>query len=179
MRRILCTALAAAAMLSVVQTASADWFEDMIAVMKRDYHRNNCWPEPFQQPDRVHVLVAFEAITDNGWRRENMLGDHHFKADGSGLTQAGEIRVLHILTQNPSHRRAIFVQRSLDADATAKRLDAVQQFAASTLPGAPLPEVLETTLMVEGRPAAVVDFNNVQFYQSQPAPTLPKSTGGG
>jgi hypothetical protein len=178
MRRILCTALAAAATLAVIQPASADWFENMIAVMKRDYKRNNCWPEPFMQPDRVHVLVAFEAITDNGWRRENMLGNHHFQPDSSRLTEAGEIRVLHILTQNPAHRRAIFVQKSLEADITAKRMDLVQQYAASTLPGAPLPEVLETTLVVEGRPAAVVDYTNVQFYNSQPAPTLPQASSG-
>ena len=39
-----------------------------------------------------------------------------------------------------------------------------------------MPQVEETYLVSEGRPAAVVDATNVNFMKSMPAPVLPAAT---
>ncbi|MEX0938304.1 MAG: hypothetical protein WDZ59_10635 [Pirellulales bacterium] len=178
MRRSICAALLACTVAAVASPAEADWFSDFWATMQRDYRRNNCWPDPFIQPDRAHVLVAFDAITDAGWRRQNLLGDHHFAPDSSRLTESGELKVRWILTQAPLHRRMIFVQRTLDREDTAMRVDAVQQFAVALTPDGTLPAVHDTHLVVEGRSATTVDATNVRFHESMPSPQLPAATAG-
>ena len=39
-----------------------------------------------------------------------------------------------------------------------------------------MPQVEETYLVAEGRPAAMVDATNVKFMQSMPVPALPAAT---
>jgi hypothetical protein len=77
------------------------------------------------------------------------------------------------MTQAPAERRNIFVERSLDVEANAKRIAAAREFAAKVVPDGQTPNVEETFLISEGRPAAVVDLTNVKFMQSMPAPVLP------
>jgi hypothetical protein len=115
-------------------------------------------------------------MVNNGWRRQNLLGAHHFNPDSNQLTTAGELRVQSIMTQAPVDRRNIFIERSLNVDANAARLTAVRDYATKVSTDGRTPLVEETFLISEGRPAAVVDATNIKFMQSMPAPVLPEAT---
>jgi hypothetical protein len=115
-------------------------------------------------------------MINNGWRRQNLLGPHHFKSP-TELTTAGELRVHWIMTQAPAERRTIFVERDLAPDVTEQRLTAVREYAAQVALGGQMPQVAETHLVSEGRPAAVVDATNIRFQESMPPPVLPAVVG--
>jgi hypothetical protein len=134
------------------------------------------WPWPYVCPDRVAVREPFALMVSNGWRRQNLLGAHHFNNNNDKLTTAGELRVQWIMTQAPAHRRDIFVERSIEADVTAKRLVAVREYAALVPAEAGVPQISETYLISEGRPASVVDQTNTRFQESAPPPVLPAAT---
>jgi hypothetical protein len=112
-------------------------------------------------------------MVNNGWRRQNLLGVHHFNPVTNQLTAAGELRVQWIMTQAPPERRDIFVERALDADANSQRLAAVRDYATKVTIDGRMPQVQESHLVSEGRPAAVVDAVNVNFMKAMPAPVLP------
>ena len=57
---------------------------------KRDYHRNQCWPEPFIAGDRQAVKVPFEIMADNAWQRQLLLSDYHFVDGTTELNDAGK-----------------------------------------------------------------------------------------
>jgi hypothetical protein len=147
----------------------------------RDTKRRNCWPEPFTRPDRYAVRSPFGVMVENGWRRQNLLGEHHFVAQGTELTEAGRMKVRWILTEAPAQHRTIYVQRAIKSDVTAARIDTVQQLAAELLPEGALPLVLETSIPVRGWPASRADMIGRKFDASTPDPRLPEdgSAGGG
>jgi hypothetical protein len=159
------------------RSAQADWFKEFVERCKTDWHRNNCWPEPFVYADRAHIRGPLDAMVANGWRDQNHLGTHHFSADSATLTTSGQLKIQEILSVSPPRFRTIYVQRASSRDATAARLDAVEQYASSMLPEGGLADVRESELIAEGRPAMVVDAINVRFHETQPVPQLPKSTG--
>ena len=173
MLRLSCGLLTALVTLSLVQSAQANWFHHIWHVTKRDYHRNNCWPEPFVEPDEASVRAPFETMAANGWRRQNLLGRHHFREDGVTLTESGKIKIRNILTQVPPKYRTIFVERSWDPADTAKRIDGIQQLATRFVPTGELPAVQDTHLFAEGRSAAVVDQTFTAFQETAPPPQLP------
>ena len=76
-------------------------------------------------------------MINNGWRRQNLLGQHHFNPDTNQLTTAGELRVQWIMTQAPPDRRNIFIERTLDGDVNAKRLAVVRDYATRVSIGRP------------------------------------------
>lgn len=154
------------------------WWSNFCAELEVGRQRNNCWPIPFTNPDRQHVLDTMEAQTANGWRRYNLLGDHHFSEDGSQLTEAAKLKIRWILTQEPEHRRTLFVHRGLTPQITQARIDAVQNSAVGAVPEGHLPSVVDTHLMVEGRPAADIDATNTRFRDTKPEPQLPASDPG-
>lgn len=164
--------------LSISPAAEANWFTDWWAGMQRDSAKNRDWPSPFVHPDRAAVEAPFHQIAANGWRRQNLLGAHHFTPDGAELTQAGERKVQWILTQTPPGQRTIFVERTLDPTLNARRIDAVQQLAVRSLPTGELPAVQETHIVTEGRPASTVDRTNMQFQESMPKPQLAPASFG-
>ncbi|MFV2067482.1 MAG: hypothetical protein ACC645_10915 [Pirellulales bacterium] len=174
MTRLSGAILTAVAVISSSQMAEANWFEHMYNRVTTDWHRNNCWPDPFVQPDRMHVAATLDAITASGWRQQNLLGDHHFTSDSSTLTTAGQLKVREILTQAPQQFPTARVQRGPDRDATAARMDAVEQWASGHLSEEIVANVVESDKIVEGRPAPVVDAINVRFQETQPLPQLPK-----
>ena len=49
-----------------------------------DFHRNNCWPQPFQAQDRELIRSPLIAMTAAGWRQNNTLSDHFFAHGRSG-----------------------------------------------------------------------------------------------
>ena len=158
--------------------ALAVFVDDAAHYMKRNYYENRMWPWPYQCPDRLAVREPFCIMVNNGWRRQNLIGSHYFNPQTNQLTTAGELRVQWIMTQAPPDHRSIFVERSLDPQLNAERLAVVRDYATKVSVDGRPPQVEETYLMAEGRPAAVVDATNVKFLQSMPAPVLPAAGPG-
>ena len=144
----------------------------------RDTKRRHCWPEPFLAADRHDVRAPLALMVHNGWRRQNMIGDHHFVDEAAELTQAGQLKVRWILTEAPQQHRTIYVHRAEDAETTAMRLDSVQQLAAKLAPEGPLPQVFVTDIPAEGSSASRVDAIGRRFDSATPDPTLPAAGGG-
>jgi hypothetical protein len=178
MRRTLIAATALVMAAGFVHQANAVWVDETAHYVKRGYHENVNWPWPYICPDRLAVREPFCIMVTNGWRRQNLLGPHHFNAEANKLTTAGELRVHWIMTQAPPERRAIFVERALQPETTEQRLAAAREYAAQVGLDGQLPHVAETHLVSEGRPAAVVDATNVRFQESMPPPMLPAATLG-
>ena len=176
MRRVLTAALTFVVAISAAQGARAVFVDDGAHYMKHGYRANKMWPWPYVCPDRIAVREPFCIMVSNGWRRQNLLGPHHFNPNTNQLTTAGELRVQWILTQAPPERRNIFVERTLNQEANAERLAAVRDYGIKVSTDGREPLVAETTLMSEGRPASVVDATNVKFQQAMPAPVLPAAT---
>jgi hypothetical protein len=176
MRRLSIAAAFVVAVAGVVPSASAVWVEDTAHYVKRGYHQNTAWPWPYVCPDRIAVRQPFCQMIENGWRRQNLLGTHHFNPDTNELTSSGELRVRWILTQAPPNRRNIFVERALEKDITEARLATVREFATQVTVDGMTPQVADTFLISEGRPASVVDNTFVRFQESTPPPVLPAAT---
>jgi hypothetical protein len=145
---------------------------------KEDHCRNKNWPWPYICPDRTYARAPFHVMTQNGWRRQNIMGSHHFDDQTSKLTTAGQLKVQWIMTQAPEQFRKVYIERSIDPTVTDRRMRLVQEYAVvlsqselGTVPG-----VYATNLMEEGRPATTVDAINVRFQESMPAPVLPSAT---
>jgi hypothetical protein len=147
-----------------------------VQYIRTGYHRNVDWPWPYICPDRRAVREPFCIMVNNGWRRQNLLGPHHFNADANQLTTAGELRVQWIMTQAPANHRNIFVERALDPAVTTQRLATAREYATRVTPDAQAVQVVDTHLISEGRPASVVDATNTRFQESSPPPVLPAAT---
>jgi hypothetical protein len=161
----------------LVTSAQAVWVDDGAHYVKRGYRQNQLWPWPYVCADRIAVREPFCMMINNGWRRQNLLGPHHFTANGDKLTSAGELRVRWIMTQAPAQHRTIFIERDFDPSVTAQRLATTRDYATQVTPEGQLAQIVESYLISEGRPAAVVDATNVRFYESLPPPALPASSG--
>ncbi len=166
--------------LAAVNPARADiraaW-NQFWAGVDRDFHRNNAWPRPFVEPDRMAVRSALAAQAANGWRMQTMVADHHFDDQTQQLTRAGEAKVRWILTQAPVQRRTVFVKRGSTKEDTAVRVDSIQQFAVKVLPEGELPAVEETNLEPKGWPADRINKTYVDFGKVAPLPVLPEAAG--
>ena len=177
MRYFICLAVTAA-LLATAATAQADWLHRSYYSMRRDFHRNNAWPEPFIWPDQQAVCAPFAVMVQNGWRLQNTLGPHHFREGTSELTDAGQLKVTWILTEAPAPYRTIFVERGATPQATASRIRTVQTAAARIVPDAAA-VVMETNIPARGAPADQIDATTRQWLNSVPAPRLPSTSGGG
>jgi hypothetical protein len=177
MSRSLIVAVIGFAAMAVAQRASAVCFDDTAHYVKQGYHVNEMWPWPYVCPDRMAVREPFCMMINNGWRRENLLGAHHFNPETNQLNAAGQLRIQWIMTQAPPNRRQIFVERSLDSAINSQRIDATRAYAVKVSIDNRLPQIVETSIMFEGRPATIVDATNVKFQQAMPAPVLPAAQG--
>jgi alkanesulfonate monooxygenase SsuD/methylene tetrahydromethanopterin reductase-like flavin-dependent oxidoreductase (luciferase family) len=145
----------------------------------RDWQRNNCWPEAFLPADRLATRAPFVVMVHNGWRRQNLVADHHF-AEGTGtLKESGELKIRWIMTQAPRQHRTIYVHRAATPEQTAKRMEAVQAFAAKFARNGDVPVVEETDIDMAGLPAVQVDTIDRKWLESAPAPRMPDSGGTG
>jgi len=173
MRRIILAATAITALGSFAASAHAVWVDDGAHYVKHGYKQNKMWPWPYVCADRIAVHEPFCIMVNNGWRRQNLLGAHHFMDNSTKLSTAGEMRVRWIMTQAPPERRTIFIERDLNPALTADRVAAARNYATLVTVDGTAPMIVESTLMSEGRPASVVDATNVRFLESMPAPVLP------
>lgn len=169
----------ALAFVATVVTASvtqAGWTEFWDRV-HLDWHRMNCWPEPFLHADKDLVRQPLLAMTDSGWRMENTLSDHLFDAERQTLTQAGALKVRWIVTQAPPHRRTVFVLRGATPEATLARVDAVQEVVTQLAPQGNRPEVLLTDVIPVGGSGDYFDAVDRRLKESIPPPRLPGTAG--
>jgi hypothetical protein len=112
-------------------------------------------------------------MVQNGWRLQNVMGDHHFDSDTNKLTYAGRAKVRMILQESPPQFRTLFVRRGLNTDLTAIRIDSVQSEVERVLPDGELPAVVQTDLMPPGRSADEINAINRLRTQTMPPPQLP------
>jgi hypothetical protein len=178
MSRAYAACAACLVLLAVGSPAQAEWWCDWWTALQSDCRANRDWPRPYVFPDRAAVQAPFDQMVANGWRRQNLIGTHYFSADGTQLTRAGELKVRWIMTQAPPQYRTVFVERSANPADTARRIDAVRRVAARIAAPGGLPDVRETHIVSEGRPASAVDRAHTQFHESLPVPQLPPAQLG-
>ena len=173
MIRSLCT-FAVLVAASVYSTpADAQLMHDFYRSVKRDFKRNNCWPEPFLAADRVATRAPFHVMVRNGWQRQNMIGDYHFDESGRQLNTAGELKINWVLTEAPRHHRTVYVHRAESKKETDIRIAAVRAYAQSILPEGKLLAIEETTVGMDGWSAERVSAIIRQFQEMEP-PDLEK-----
>lgn len=166
------------AMAQCTQCQSAGCYEPTICEMfKSGYVANVVWPRQFVPASRRPICQAYAAMVNNGWRRQNLLGDYHFDPDTQELTRAGELKLQWILTQAPVNRRDVYVQRGENVAETATRIATVHGYTARMSPAVGAVRVNDTHIVAEGHSAGSVDNMFIGFQTNQPPPVLPASTG--
>ena len=156
--------------------SEAGWHE-FVCRSRLDWHRNNAWPQPFVQMDRLSACSPFVTMRQNGLCSDFTLGQHHFDQDSQTLTEAGRLKVWEILRRQPEGFNQLFVQRGFDEETSAIRLDSVQQTLARMIPSGPLPEVRFTEFVPRGMPASLIDAIGRKAEATTPDPRLPEFTG--
>jgi hypothetical protein len=141
---------------------------------KRDYHRNNCWPEPFVADDRAAVNIPFQIQADNAWVMQNLLSDYHFVEGTSQLNSAGQYRVNWIVSRAPMQRKVAFIQRGSNDAVTTDRLIAVQNAIASLHPRGMVP-VYESSMSPSDWAGSAADATLRAAEKTIPDPHLPKA----
>ncbi|OHB72071.1 MAG: hypothetical protein A2V70_20890 [Planctomycetes bacterium RBG_13_63_9] len=158
--------------LAMAAPAEANWIAEFAHSIVRDTKRRCCWPKPFNRSDVDSVQAPFALMVANGWRSQNMLAEHHFAAGSGELTEAGRLKVRWIVAEAPQQHRIIYVHRADSFEATAARVDHVQQLAARLVPEGPLPPVIETGAIEPRWSAAEVDIVDRKFLDTIPDPRL-------
>ncbi len=152
------------------------WFHTFKDSVVTDFKRNNCWPEPFEGPDRAAVRAPFNIMVNNGWQLQNTVSEHHFDETTGKLTIAGQNKVFWILNHAPKSHRTVYVQMSRDPAVTAHRLETVNSLAQTyAAPGA-IARVEPTMNEPPGWTAERVGLVNTAFEASAPEPRLPASS---
>jgi hypothetical protein len=162
--------------------AKADWWVEFRERVKLDFHRNNCWPNPFDTADRQLTRSYMAIMADNGWQLQNTLGEYHFDEETNELNSAGAAKLTWILTRTPLHRRTVFIHRTLADNSTKTRLDSVQQMVARIVPKGDLPEVLLSDTPPAVSPGYYSDAISRSLRENIPKPVLQgakPSSGGG
>jgi hypothetical protein len=140
---------------------------------KRDYHRNQCWPEPFIAGDRQAEIMPFEIMANNAWQRQLLLSDYHFVQGTTELNDAGKFKLLWIISKVPAQRRAVYVERLMSDQTTAERMAAVQKAIVRLAPNRPSMPVYESNLGPgEWSGASAVATQNAN-EKTVPDPRLP------
>ena len=148
-------------------------------MFRSGYTANVIWPRQFIPAARRGVYETNAAMVNNGWRRQNLLGDYHFDPKTNDLTRAGELKVQWVLTQVPMHRRNIFVQRAKTESDTSNRIASVQGYSMQMSPSVGPINVSDTHIVAEGHSASAVDNMFIGFLENQQPQVLPVSTGTG
>ena len=109
-------------------TAIAGW-HDFWYRCEIDFHRMNCWPQPFQHAECQLTVQPLIAMTDAGWRLQNTLSEStDLTVQDQKLTPAGKLKVRWIAALTPLHRRNVFVLCGATPEHTMQRVEAVQRF---------------------------------------------------
>ncbi len=160
----------------MVQSVEAFWLDALYCHMERGCQENDTWPKQYLAAERANTQAPFEMMIQNGWRRQNLLGPHHFNQDCTQLADAGKLRVQWILTQPPAQHRQVFIERSINEDLTEARIAATNEFASKVITDGSIPSITDSHIMSSGRPATVVNYVNTTFRDNMPTPVLPDSS---
>ncbi len=156
--------------------AQFTWFHVFCDSVKTDFKRNNCWPEPFEGPDRATVRAPFYVMVHNGWQLQNTISNYHFDEATGELTVAGQNKVFWIVNHAPKYHRTVYVQMSRDPVVTAQRLQTVLAIAQSYSAPGSLAQVQPTIDEPPSWNADQVGFVNAAFEASAPPPRLPAAS---
>ncbi len=176
MKRLALAAIALGMTTLAVAPADGFWLDAFYCHLERGREGNNLWPHQHLETDRRNASAPFDVMVRNGWRRQNLLGSHHFTEDGAQLTEAGKLRVQWILTQPPVEHRQVFIERSLNEEVNVARIAAANEFATIAVRDGVPTDAQGTHILSDGRPATTVDFVNTQFRENMMTPAL-KSSG--
>ncbi len=176
MARKLSTILTLVILSLMVQSVEAFWLDALYCHLERGCQENDVWPKQYLAADRANTQAPFNVMIQNGWRRQNLLGPHHFNHDCTALTDAGKLRVQWILTQPPAQHRQVFIERSLSDEITQARIAAATEFASTVIRDGSEPSIMDSHIMSTGRPATIVNYVNTTFRDNMPTPSLPDSS---
>ena len=166
----------ALAVSAVCPTAHAGWREFHYRSML-DFHRNNVWPQPFVQQDRLATCQMFELMRQNGWCQRSTLTEFYFHPTTNQLTEAGRMKVQEILVQHPQPFRTLFVVTGKDERTTAARIDSVQQLANLVVSDGSLPAIRRVHIPPRGWPAEDINAISVQYRNTIPPPRIKTQEG--
>lgn len=161
-----------------VSSASADWhtfWHDMHV----GFHRNNAWPDPFNEADAMDVVAPFEIMTHNGWKMHNTIGHELFREGDGALLASGSKRVQWIASQAPATRRSVYVLRGSTPEETQARVSSVRHTLTTlNLQGA-APPVMVTDIEPGTSSGAWATKVNREWLNHLPMPQLPKTSASG
>lgn len=159
-------------------SASADW-NHFWHGWHVGFHRNNAWPDPFNEADAMSVVAPFEIMKANGWRMHNTIGHESFRSGDGALMAAGQKKIYWIATQAPAARRTVFVLRGENDDETQARVSAVHQTLGKIAFNGPSPDVLVTDVEPHHSSGAWATKINRDWLENLSAPRLPATSAGG
>lgn len=174
-------AVIAIAMVATTATsASADWnWNQFWHGLHVGFHRNNAWPDPFNEVDAAQVIAPFEVMKANGWRLHNTIGHELFRGGDGALMAAGHRRIHWIATQAPESRRTVFVLRGENEAETEARLASVQSALDVIALEGPAPNVLVTNIEPPAASGAWATKINREWLDHLAAPRLPSQSSTG
>ncbi|NNE00642.1 MAG: hypothetical protein HKN47_25280 [Pirellulaceae bacterium] len=159
-------------------TVAADWHQFWNNVDK-GYHRNNAWPDPFNEADAMHVVAPFEVMKRNGWRLHNTIGHELFRSGDGALLASGNQKIQWIATQAPPHRREVYVLRGRSDVETQARVASVKTTLTRHTRNGPIPSVLVTDIEPSSASGAWATQINRTWLEELPAPRLPNTSAAG
>lgn len=156
-------------------SATADW-KDFWHNVNVGYHRNNAWPDPFNEVDAMEVVTPFEIMKNNGWKLHNTIGHELFRDGDGALLASGSNRVRTIVQTSPDARRSIYVLRGTTPAETDARVASVRQSLVSlNMPG-PTPSVMVTDVASPTASGAWAGKIGREWLNSMPKPELPQTS---
>ena len=172
------TLIVVALLMVSASTADAGWHEFWSGVSK-GYHRNNAWPDPFNEIDAMHTVAPFEVMKRNGWRLNNTIGNELFRPGDGALMASGHNRIHWIATQCPPHRREVFVLRAPSRQETQARVASVKTALTTIASNGPAPSISVTDRVPSTSSGAWATQINRTWLQELPAPRLPNTSAAG
>ena len=162
-----------AVLLSNAISLFADCEGDFLTCIARDIKRRNCWPNPFVCPDRQATRIPFAIMVNNGWRRQNMLGNFYFEPKTGQLNEAGKLKIRWILYEAPEQHRVIYVHIGPTTEETAARMASVRSLVVAMVPQSEIPPIMQTKITDDGSPADRIELIDRKYQSSIPTPRLP------
>ena len=156
-------------------TAMADW-NSLKHKTKVGYHRNNAWPDPFNEADAMDVVRPFEIMKQNGWKLHNTIGHELFREGDGALLASGNRRVHWIATQAPAAHRQVFVLRGHSSAETEARIASVRQSLANIETQGRQTRIVVTDVEPGTASGKWADKIGREWYESLPKPQLPQTS---
>ncbi len=172
--------IALAVVVTTASSASAEWnWNRWWHGSHLGFHRNNAWPDPFNEVDARQVIAPFEIMKANGWRLHNTIGHELFRDGDGALLAAGHRRIHWIATQSPEARRTIYVLQGTSQDETDARVAAVESTLDKIVINGNQPQVLVTDVEPPSSSGAWATKINREWLEHLTAPRLPSSSSSG